>query len=211
MSDDGADDDRKPPPVSRLNRPTGRRYRTLSRTNARSAHRRRRRTPIAELIGELVASHGLTDEVRRQIVFVYWHEIAGERFAARTAPTAIVDGVLQASATSSAWVHEMQFYKAALIQRINAWAEAHRTWLGPGTLVTDIRFALGSVRREPYVDPDQVRRLFARQLRRLRPRPIAPPPTVTDEERAAIEAETSCIVDDELRATIERVRTRWSR
>lgn len=204
------DDERDLPPVSRLGRTSTRAYRGLSRTRER--HRRQRtRLRIDELLGQVIKSHGLTDDVRQHAVFLYWKEIAGERFAARTFPASFAEGVLHVSATSSSWVHEMQFYKTQLVDKINTWIGSQSVWLGEPPLVTDMRFVLGSQRREPLVDPAYVDRLRSRLLRKLRPRPIAPPPTVTDEQRAAIEAETSCIVDDELRATIERVRTRWNR
>jgi hypothetical protein len=104
----------------------------------------------------------------------------------------------------------MQFLKANLIAQINKWVDANRVWLGPPPLVIDIRAELGMQRRERLVEPDHVRRLRARHLRRRRPSGVTPP-VVSDAEREAIRIETSEIADAELRAVIESVRTKWNR
>lgn len=199
-----------PPAISRLGRSDDRRYRMLSRRapSRDRLPRHRRQLPVAELIGLAIKAHGLTDAARQHCVFIFWDEMVGVRFATKIAPDSLAEGVLNVSASSSPWVHEMQFFKAKLIAQINAWADAQRVWLGPSPLVTDIRFALGSRKRELLVDPDYVRRLQQRQLRRLRPRDPAAP--AGDAELLAIRAETSRIDDDELRATIENVRARWN-
>ncbi len=203
-------DDTGPPARSRLDRPRARPYRELKRSFGRLPTRDRKQRPIAELMGRAIAAHGLTDEVRQQAVCLYWFEIAGERIASKTFPIAFTEGVLHISATSSAWVHEMQFFKSGLIAKINAWVDTQRTWLGPPPLVLDLRVVLGSQRREVLVDPDYVRRLRTRTLQRMRAR-TTEPPQVSDTERQAIIADTSGIEDDELRALIEGVRTRWNR
>ena len=157
----------------------------------------------------VIKSHGLGDAMREQCVFIFWREMAGERFADKTLPDSFSEGVLKVSAKSSTWVHEMQFYKTELMRQINAWVDAHRVWLGAPPLVTDIRFGLAMQKRQPLVDPEHVRRLRSRHVRRLRPREL--PPVVSDGERAAILAETEAVEDEQLRATIERVRLRWNR
>lgn len=212
--DDGRESD-EPPALSRIGRADPRRYRVLTRTSRRYQGRDRfarlrRQRPIEELVGQLIRSHGLTDEVRWRVVCLHWPEIAGERIAATTFPLSFADGVLQVSAKSSSWVQEMQFMKARLVGQINAWIDARRVWLGPAPLVTDMRFVLGSKQREPLIDPEHVRRLRRRHLQRLRPPPLAPP-ALSDAERAAILADTQTVDDPELRAAIEHVRLTWNR
>ena len=215
--DNGDDEGREAPPaVSRLGRVDNRRYRVLSRSTDRYRDRGRysrlrKQLPLKELIGQLIMRHGLTDEVRQRFVCLYWPEIAGERFASRTVPVAFADGVLRVSAINSSWVHEMQFYKAQLIAQINRWVDDNRVWLGPPPLVTDIRFILTMRQREPLVELEHARRLRQRHLQRIRPRVDATPPLVLDADRAAIRAETSTVVDSELRAVIETVRMKWNR
>ena len=206
----------RPPAISRLGRVATRPYRTLHRTSDRYSsreRRQRRQRPIDELVGLSIQSHGLTDEVRQRVVCLYWAEIAGARIASKTYPVAFFEGVLHLSAKSSAWVQEMQYFKLGLITKINSWVDAQRVWLGQGPFVMDIRVALGTQRREVLVDPEHADQLRLRDLQRLRP-PEAAPPTVAsvpDVDRQSIIAETSVVEDDELRATIERVRTLWNR
>lgn len=215
--DNNADDEREaPPPVSRLDRAGDRRYRVLNRTTDRYRNRDRfrrlrKQLPIVELIGRLIKHHGLTDEVRQQCVGLYWPEIVGERIATKTFPVQFADGVLQVSATNSPWVHELHFLKAQLITKINSWVDANRVWLGPPPLVLDMRFALAMKQREPLVDREHARRLRLYHARRVKPRIDPTPPIASDEDREAIRAETSTIVDSELRALIESVRLKWNR
>jgi hypothetical protein len=210
-----------PPPVSRIERSPRpaqtRGYRVLSRPSDRYRvrerfTRQRKQRPVAELLGMVIREHRLTDEVRHRIVGLDWEEIAGVRIASKTFPSSIIESVLHVSAVNSSWVQEMQFFKARLLTQINSWVDANRVWLGPPPLVTDIRFALGMQRRESLVDVEYARKLRERHIRRTRPRIDAVPPSdVTDAERAAIRVATAAVVDDELRAVIERVRLKWNR
>lgn len=216
-SDDNDDDEREPPPaVSRIDRAGDRRYRVLTRATGRYRNRDRfrrlrKQLPIAELIGRLLEHHGLTDEVRKRAVCFYWPEIVGERIASKTFPVFFADGVLQVSASNSSWVHELHFFKARLIAAINNWVDANRTWLGPPPLVLDMRFMLAMQQRDLLVDRDHVHRLRQYHAWRVRPRSEVAPPIASEAERDAIRAETSTIVDPELRALIEGVRLTWNR
>lgn len=206
-----------PPVISRLGRASERRNRVLRRasTSSRSRERfrrRRRQLPIAELLGQLIERHGLTDEVRRRCVYIYWHEIVGERTASKAFPSGFADGTLQVSAVSSAWVHELRFLKDGLIAKVNAWVDHNRVWLGPPPLVLDMRAVLVIDQRDPLVDREHVRRLQRHHAWRTRPRPEVPPPAAaSDAELDAIREETRAIVDPELRALIERVRVKWNK
>lgn len=207
--DDGDDGGRKPPPrFSRLGPPGGRRSRVLYRDRYQ---RLREQAHLPDLIGRVLKRRGYTEEARKQAVGLYWHEIADERIASRTQPDALVRGVLQVSASSSSWVHEMQFYKTRLIAQINGFIDDNRAWLGPPPLVKDIRCGLGSRQRQPVVDPDQANRLRMDHLQRVRPRRVATPPTVTDADREEICKATSTIDDPELRDMIESVRLKHNR
>jgi hypothetical protein len=202
------------PSVSRLDRGGARRYRVLRRASGHNRgrdhySRQRKQLPVVELIGILIKRHGLTDEVRQRAVCLYWPEIAGERIASKTSPLSFSERVLHLSAITSSWVQEMQFFKAQLITDINGWINANRAWLGPPPIVTHLRVALDMQRRERLVDPDQAQRL--RHLRRLRPSCAIVPPVASDADREAIQRETSCIIDAELRAVIDAVRLKWNR
>jgi hypothetical protein len=183
--------------------------RSGGRFKTRERYRRHRgQLRVEELIGHLLRIHGLTDLVREQCIYIYWREMITERIAERTCPDALSSGVLKVWASNSTWMHELQFYKAQMIEQINGWIDAHRVWLGPPPLVTDLRFTLGTP-REPIVDPDQLRRLRAGHRRRLRP--PAALPQLSSADRQAICAEASVIEDTELRSMVERVRMKWNR
>ena len=218
MANDGDDGDERdaPPAVSRLDRVGDRRYRVLNRTSARSRNRDRfprirKQLPIAQLIGRLIEHHGLTDAVRQQCVCLYWPEIVGERIASKTFPATFAEGVLQVSVTNSSWVHELHFFKAQLITKINDWVDANRIWLGPPPLAIDLRFVLGMKHRAPLVDREHVHRLRLYHARRTKAPFEVIPPDASAAEREAIRAETSMVIDPELRALIEDVRVKWNR
>ncbi len=217
MGDDTEHAGSSPPPTtSRLGLGDTRRYRVLSRGRTRDQTRdrfgrRRRQVPIEELIGHVIQEHGLTDEIRQRCVCLYWPEIAGERIAAKTAPVFFVESVLHVSVITSSWVHEMQFHRASLIEKINTWIDEQRLLRGPVPLVSDIRFVLDSQRREPLVDREHARRIRSRHLQRIRPPAVVVPPIVSEADRASILEETKVVEDDALRAIIERVRVTWNR
>jgi hypothetical protein len=215
--DHDGDGEREPPPAfSRLGWVGERRHRVLKRATARHRNRERfprlrEQLPIVELIGRLINHRGLTDEVRQRCVCIYWPEIVGERIASKAFPVSFAAGVLQVSAINSAWVHELHFFKVQLITKTNNWVDANRVWLGPAPLVVDMRFVLAMNQREPLVDREHVRRLRLDHARRAKPRIAVTLPIASDADREAIRAETSTIVDAELRALIEGVRLKWNR
>lgn len=214
MSDDTDDEPSAVPALSRLTRSGGRTYRSLTRSVPREGHRYprpRKQVRITELLGWVIKHHGLTDEARHRFVCLFWDEIAGERIAGKTFPVAFADGVLQISAASSSWVHEMQFHKTKLIVKINNWIEANRVWLGPPPLVTDIRCVLAMKHREPLVDREHARSLRLEHHERTRAPAANAPPVSSEAERAAIHAETIVIDDPEIRALVESVRVKWNR
>lgn len=174
-------------------------------------HRQWHPRPIVELVGESIARHGLTDEVRLRAVCLSWREIAGDRVGAVTFPLALVEGVLHVATGSSSWVQEMRYHAERLVTRINGWIDENRVWLGPPPLVAEIRCSLERGRRDGVVDREHVDRLRARHLRRMRRPSEVTAPVASAADHAAILAETCTIVDAELRAAIERVRLKWNR
>ena len=228
--EDSADDDKAPVVVreaaadSRLDlvraRPTAP-YRVHARAHAlagggrfkrRDRHRRHRsQRSIEELIGGLIRAYGLTDAVRERCVHMFWRDIVDERIANKTEPNTLARGVLKVSAQSSAWVHELQFYKAQIVGQINDWIGERLLWLDASPMVSDIRFTYG-MPRSRLVDPAHLRRLEQRHLRRLRScLVVTPPETTSQSERDAILAETKAVDDKGLRAIIEGLRMKWNR
>jgi len=177
--------------------------RPITRCRPRERYPRdRRELHVAELIDVLIDIHHLTDIVREHRVYIFWREMVDARIAANMSPVSLSDGVLRVCARTSTWMHESRFLRERMIAQINRWVEAPPLLLG-------IRFSLDMPGRET-VDHDQLPR-----IRRIeegqRPKPKQPPPMLPQADQETICAETSAVEDEELRATIERVRLRWNR
>ena len=161
----------------------------------RTSGRRRAAAPAAELIGEVLARHGVAVQVREHRLVTRWAEIVGERVAARAWPDGLKNGVLWVRVVNAAWLQELSYLRAAIVERANA-------LLGAPALVRDLRLHQG--RREADRD-DPVAALSGRR-RHYPPRPPLPAPTV--EAVAAIEAETGRVADPELAVIIRALRRR---
>lgn len=195
-------------PESRLVRRFDRANRTLYRARSRAPRReryprQRKEITIEQLLGRLIADHGLTDAVRERCVLVFWREIAGVRIADRTQPMSITNGVLKLATKTSVLVHELQFFKKKLVEDINAWILANQVWLGAKPIVTDIRVTIGTVKS---AETASLGRQQQRHLQRLRPTI-----EISEADRSEILVATSAVEDPELRAMIERVRLDWNR
>lgn len=195
-------------PESRLIRRFDRANRTLHRTRSRAPRReryprQRRETSLEQLLGRLIADHGLTAAVRERCVLVFWREIAGARIADRTQPMSIANGVLKLATKTSVLVHELQFFKKQLALDINAWILANQVWLGAAPIVTDIRVTIGAVK------PPETAALGRQRLRHLQR--LRPTHEISDADRSEILVATSTVEDLELRSMIERVRLDWNR
>lgn len=167
--------------------------------------RARRRISIDELVKSVIDKHGLSEEIRQGCVFLFWRHMVSPTVAAKTSPESFTKGVLRVWTTSSAWVHELQFHKAQMIEQINA---SVARWPGGPPVVTDIRFVLGTQRERAERD-GMLREVRMLQGRRRPPAPTTPP--ATEAHRQVIHAEVACIEDEDLRATIESVRLTWDR
>lgn len=195
-------------PESRLIRRFDRANRTLYRTRSRAPRReryprQRKEITIEQLLGRLIADHGLTAAVRERCVLVFWREIAGARIGDRTQPMTITNGVLKLATKTSVLVHELQFFKKKLVEDINAWILANQVWLGAAPIVTEIRVTIGTVKPS---ETASLGRQQQRHLQRLRPQI-----EISDADRSEILVATSAVEDPELRAMIERVRLDWNR
>src|SRR4051812_16196450 len=110
------------PDASHLHRMRGRgggRYQGRDRYQ-----RQRSQLRMEELLGLLVAIHGVTGAVRQQCVHIFWREMVDARIADRTIPESISNGVLKVSTKHSVWMQELRFFKAQMIEQINKWIDA---------------------------------------------------------------------------------------
>jgi len=88
--------------------------------------------PAGEILGGLLDRLGYREHLREREILAAWPKVAGEALAERSQALRLRRGVLFVRVASAAWCQELQFLKAAIIDR---YAED----LGPGR-VRDIRF-----------------------------------------------------------------------
>ncbi len=149
--------------------------------------------PVPELIERLLTEYNLLEPVRRHRVFTEWRDIVGPRFAARTRPSPINEGILWVRVSNSSWLHQLSFLRDQIRTSVN-------NHLGSPPLVKEVRLFLGRL-----YDDDFAPRAAARFHLHWRRRPLPP---ITESHLAAIEAESASIEDEELRAIVREVRRR---
>ncbi|MGE0872693.1 MAG: DUF721 domain-containing protein [Kofleriaceae bacterium] len=142
-------------------------------------------------IADVIALHGISNELRAERLTAEWTELVGARVAQRTRPDGVFDRVLVIEVASSAWLHELTLLKPQLLAGL-------LSRLGEPRLFDDVRFKLaGKHRRSPTTVPAG------------RPRPSAAratPIAATGGTREQIVAEVSKVDDEDLRELIARVR-----
>ena len=69
------------------------------------------------------------------LVWRYWDETVGETIAQNARPTVFKGGLLYVNVTSSPWIHQLQFFKKDIIDKLNM-------ALGQKVL-DDIKFRIG--------------------------------------------------------------------
>jgi len=158
--------------------------------------------PVADVIHQALATHGLTEAMRAHRLLTDWRDLVGPRIAARTWPDGLSKRTLWIRVASSAWLHELSLLKAQLLDMIH-------TSLGEPRLVDDLRFHIGDRRR---VDADDALAGAAFALRTRRaPTRLPLPPPATGDALARIDREAGSVDDDELRELIRSVRVRHNR
>jgi predicted nucleic acid-binding Zn ribbon protein len=144
-----------------------------------------------QAVQDVLALHGISDEVRRQRVLTEWADLVGSKIAARTRPFGITERTLVIEVASSAWVQELTMLRPqillGLIER-----------LGNPRLFDDIKFRLAGRGGSRPIPPRP----------RGRPeRPVPPEPLpATGVARENIVREVEAVDDLELRELIARVR-----
>jgi hypothetical protein len=164
------------------------------RRNARGA--RGDAKAAATLVEAVLKARGVSGAVREHRLVTSWHEVVGERIAARTWPTGLQRGVLWVQVANSAWMQELSFLKEAIARSANE-------LVGPPTLVKEVRLHLPG-KAEQKADPDDVVAALARRVRRKKVPP--PPRVVTAADVTRIDGETAKIADPELRGAIRGLR-----
>jgi predicted nucleic acid-binding Zn ribbon protein len=159
-----------------------------------SGARRDRTKVLAGLLDSQLARLGFADKVREHTAPLVWAEMVGPQVAAATEVDRVKDGVLYVSTRSATWAHELTFYKADILRRIN-----DRVGAPHHPVITDIRFQNRGLRRK-------------RDGENEKPPPLHPAPEeladvdLSPRELETIEEGITVIADEALRERVRRAR-----
>ncbi len=131
--------------------------------------------PLSGVMQESLAGLGLAERLREAEIWRVWPEVVGATLACRAQPVRIINGTLTVSVSSAPWMQELRFMTAMMKEKLNS-------RLGD-EVVREIVLKAGRV--APPV--------IAVQEEASVPRPL------TDQQRAAIEAQSAVIEDPETR------------
>lgn len=92
---------------------------------------------ISNIIDDVIKQYRCEPDFALKAVWRLWDETVGETIAQNARPAAFKGKLLIVHASSSAWIHQLQFLKSDLISKLNA-------ALGK-VLVEDIKFKIGSL------------------------------------------------------------------
>ncbi len=84
-----------------------------------AARRRSGFDPVGDLIGSQLGSLNLTQKIKEHTAPIVWAEVVGEQIAGATRILGVEGGVLRVSTKSAVWAHELTYYKADLLRRLN--------------------------------------------------------------------------------------------
>ncbi len=92
---------------------------------------------IGDIIKNVMKSHGNDPKMSLGQISDMWRNIVGKEIRANTHPVTFKNKFLVVNVTSSTWVHQLQFLKQDIINKINDTSEK--------TLVKEIRFKVGPI------------------------------------------------------------------
>ncbi len=93
-------------------------------------------TAIGEVLSQVLRGYERKSRSDLSRVHRVWDACVGDTIASNTRPVALKGAQLVVVVTNSAWLHQLQFLKQDLLERINRQA-------GEG-IVEDIRFRIGT-------------------------------------------------------------------
>lgn len=108
-----------------------------------TGRRYNRTAAVGGLVTEQLARLGIEGRVRQHLAPLVWAELVGPQVAAASEVEKVADGVLYVCTRSSTWAHELSFYKADILRRLNERLGARKE-----PLITDIRFLNRGSRRD---------------------------------------------------------------
>ena len=165
----------------------------------RSSERRRGGASTAGSVVSALGGSAWDAKIREHLAPLVWAEVVGPQVAGATSVIGVGGGVLKIATVSSVWSHELTFYKADILRRLNARVGTPLGGARPPVL-TDIVFQnrgreSKSAENAPAALP-----------------PLAPAPEELDDialspaEVETIEAGLTSLTDEGLRARMRRIR-----
>ena len=153
-------------------------------------------------VGPLVSALGgsaFEAKIREHTAPLVWAEVVGPQVAGATEVLGISNGVLRVATRSSVWSHELTFYKADILRRLNA---RLGTPLGGSRepAVTDILFQNRGLRANQEAADAPPTLPLAPSREELEDVALSPG------EMETIEASVAAVADEALRARLRRVR-----
>ena len=92
---------------------------------------------ISEILSAALSKHRPAQDTAMTQIWDIWDEAVGKDIALNAKPGAFKDGILMVNVSSSAWMHQLRFLEADIIQNINQ-------RLGRA-MVQTIRFKIGKI------------------------------------------------------------------
>jgi predicted nucleic acid-binding Zn ribbon protein len=131
--------------------------------------------PLSGVMQESLVGLGLAERLREAEIWRVWPEVVGATLAYRAQPLRIINGTLTVSVSSAPWMQELRFMTAMMKEKLNS-------RLGD-EVVREIVLKAGRVAPPVVAVQEEV----------SVPRPL------TDQQHAAIEAQSAVIADPETR------------
>lgn len=79
---------------------------------------------LRDILDETVDALGLRERLRALRALLSWEEVVGKTVAAAAQPEAMKDGKVFIATKSNAWIQELRFQQATILQRLNEYAGA---------------------------------------------------------------------------------------
>jgi predicted nucleic acid-binding Zn ribbon protein len=74
---------------------------------------------VGEVLGAVMSDRGLAEGLRRHTALLGWDEIVGRRIGEKARPRELRGKTLFVDVDGSAWIHELSFLKADILEKLN--------------------------------------------------------------------------------------------
>lgn len=137
--------------------------------------------PIGDLVEQLLASKGLTTQLKKYQTWSCWNDVVGPQIARHAQPLRIRDRILEVRVAQPAWMQQLQLLKPKILKQLNERLD--------GDLLDDIFLKRGEV-TPPETAPTN------------KPKTTAP---LTDDDRSHINDMLEEVDDPDLRESLAKL------